>query len=94
VKIELDASGTRIPSMRIDAGLDDFTCPAGPLQGVRLSGGGFSVTIEPGLEISGDAFDSDGFSGTFTSPTEVSGTYDLSRDYDCDHVVDWSATKE
>ena len=94
VIITLTDSGTAIESIRVDAGMDGYVCPAGEAEGEALSGGGYTLTLTPGLPISGDSFDNDGFAGTFTSPTEVSGTYDLNEDHDCDEVVTWSATKQ
>jgi hypothetical protein len=94
IVLELDDTGNAIPRLSIDPGLEQFTCPAGQNAGVRITGGGYTVTVTPGIQISGDSFDHDGLVGSFTSPTEVGGTFDLSTDYDCAHVITWSATAD
>lgn len=94
VVIMLDEEGTGIVSISLDAGFDGFTCPAGEAEGTVISGGGYTVTLEPAQPLSGDSFDVDGFAGTFTSSTEASGTYDLTADHDCDFTLNWTATTD
>ena len=67
VVIMLDEEGDSIVSITLDAGFDGFTCPAGDAEGSELSGGGYTVTLEPAQPLSSDSFDVDGFAGTFTS---------------------------
>lgn len=94
IVIMLDEEGSGIVSISLDAGLDGFTCPAGDAAGSVLSGGGYTVGIEPAQPLSGDSFDVDGFAGTFTSSTEASGTYDLTADHDCDFSLTWTASTD
>ena len=94
ISFTLDETGDAIPSITIDPGLTGFQCPAGANEGVSITGGGYTLTVTPGIRIDGDTFSSSGITGEFVSVTEVTGTYDLAEDYDCDHVVSWTATKE
>jgi hypothetical protein len=88
VSFTLNDTGSGIVVARLDPGFSGLQCPNGGV----IESGGFQVEYGPRLPISGESFSDAGWSGTFSSPTEVSGTYELSEDYDCDVTLEWSAT--
>jgi hypothetical protein len=90
VSFRLNDAASGIVTARLDPGFTGLECPEGDV----LESGGFQVEYEPQLPISGTSFSDAGWSGTFSSPTAVSGTYDLSDDYDCDVTLEWSATAD